>query len=94
MESYAVARRIASINNELHLLNPSQELFANGVANLLGTISSAYPVSGSFSRSSLNQTVGTQPVIAPSQHTQSTLSAPSTYTPYQYAHQLTHPLNT
>ena len=55
MESYSVARRIASTNNELHLLNASQELVANGVANLLGAISSAYPVSGSFSRSSLNQ---------------------------------------
>ena len=55
MESYSVARRIASTNNELHILNASQELFANGVANLLGSVSSAYPVSGSFSRSSLNQ---------------------------------------
>ena len=55
MESYSVARRIASANNELHLLNASQELVANGVANLLGAVSSAYPVSGSFSRSSLNQ---------------------------------------
>ena len=50
-----MARRIASTNNELHILNASQELFANGVANLLGSVSSAYPVSGSFSRSSLNQ---------------------------------------
>ena len=55
MESYSVARRIASTNNELHILNASQELIANGVANLLGSVSSAYPVSGSFSRSSLNQ---------------------------------------
>ena len=54
MESYSVARRIASTNNELHLLNASQELFANGVANLLGSVSSAYPVSGSYSRSALN----------------------------------------
>ena len=55
MESYSVARRIASTNNELHILNASQELVANGIANLLGSISSSYPVSGSFSRSSLNQ---------------------------------------
>jgi len=58
MESYSVARRIASQNNELYLLNASQELWANGVANLLGSISSAFPVSGSFSRSALNFTVG------------------------------------
>ena len=54
MESYSVARRIASGNNELHLLNASQELVANGVANLLGSVSSAFPVSGSYSRSALN----------------------------------------
>lgn len=50
MESYAVARRIASINNELYILNASQELFANGVANLLGVVSSGYPVAGEGSR--------------------------------------------
>ena len=35
-----------------------QELFANGVANLLGAVSSGFPVSGSFSRSSLNYVSG------------------------------------
>ena len=54
MESYSVARRLASTNSELHLLNASQELVANGVANLLGSVSSAFPVSGSYSRSALN----------------------------------------
>jgi MFS superfamily sulfate permease-like transporter len=58
MESYSVARRIAVQNNELHILNASQELWANGCANLLGSVSSAYPVSGSFSRSSLNYASG------------------------------------
>jgi MFS superfamily sulfate permease-like transporter len=58
MESYSVSRRIATQNNQLHILNASQELWANGVANLMGSISSAYPVSGSFSRSSLNQASG------------------------------------
>jgi MFS superfamily sulfate permease-like transporter len=53
MESYSVARRIAAQRNELHILNASQEMWANGAANLLGAVSSAYPVSGSFSRSSL-----------------------------------------
>ena len=37
---------------------PWQELFANGVANLLGAVSSGFPVSGSFSRSSLNYVSG------------------------------------
>lgn len=58
MESYSVARKIAAQTNELQLLNASQELWANGVANLLGAVSSAYPVSGSFSRSALNYASG------------------------------------
>jgi MFS superfamily sulfate permease-like transporter len=35
MESYSVAHRITTQKNELHLLSASQELWANGVANLL-----------------------------------------------------------
>ena len=58
MESYSVARRLAVLRNELHILNASQEMMANGLANLLGCVSSAYPVSGSFSRSSLNHASG------------------------------------
>lgn len=58
MESYAVARKIALQNNQLHLLNANQEMWANGAANLLGCVSSAFPVAGSFSRSSLNQASG------------------------------------
>jgi fumarate hydratase class II len=38
MESYAVARRIASANNDLHLLNASQEviiyLYANHITDM------------------------------------------------------------
>eukprot|EP01041_Mallomonas_annulata_P006682 gene6682-13537_t len=58
MESYSVARRIATQRNELWILNANQELFAIGVANCLGSVSSAFPVSGSFSRSSLNAASG------------------------------------
>eukprot|EP01035_Chromulina_nebulosa_P028440 gene28440-37541_t len=54
MESYSVAHRISAQKNELHFLNPSQELFANGIANFMASVSSGYPVAGSFSRSSLN----------------------------------------
>lgn len=45
MESYSVSRRIASQNNQLFLLNASQEMFANGAANLAASLSSGYPVS-------------------------------------------------
>ncbi len=58
MESWSVAQRIATQNNQLHLLNASQELWAIGSANCLASICSAYPVAGSFSRSSLNQSAG------------------------------------
>jgi MFS superfamily sulfate permease-like transporter len=58
MESYSVARRIASLRGELHILNASQELFANSAANLLACVSTAFPVCGSFSRSSLNHAAG------------------------------------
>eukprot|EP01099_Mayorella_cantabrigiensis_P005267 TRINITY_DN414_c0_g2_i1.p1 TRINITY_DN414_c0_g2~~TRINITY_DN414_c0_g2_i1.p1 ORF type:complete len:528 (-),score=105.36 TRINITY_DN414_c0_g2_i1:704-2287(-) len=58
MESWSVARKLADIRGELPLLNASQEMWANGCANLLGSVSSAYPVSGSFSRSSLNHNSG------------------------------------
>eukprot|EP01041_Mallomonas_annulata_P005306 gene5306-10616_t len=58
MESYSVARRIATQRNELHILNTNQELFAIGLANMMCAVSSAFPVSGSFSRSSLNAAAG------------------------------------
>ena len=58
MESYAVANRIATQRNELHILNASQELFAVGCANLMAGVSQAYPVCGSFSRSALNASSG------------------------------------
>jgi len=58
MESYSVAHRLATARNELHILNASQELWAVGVSNFLAGVSSAYPVAGSFSRSSLNATAG------------------------------------
>lgn len=64
MESYSVSRRIAAKRNELHILNASQEMWANGAANLLGSISTSYPVSGSFSRSSLNYTAGANTPLA------------------------------
>lgn len=48
----------------MHILNASQELWANGAANLLASVSSAYPVCGSFSRSSLNAATGARTPIS------------------------------
>eukprot|EP00596_Hydrurales_sp_CCMP1899_P005440 CAMPEP_0119042440 /NCGR_PEP_ID=MMETSP1177-20130426/15189_1 /TAXON_ID=2985 /ORGANISM="Ochromonas sp, Strain CCMP1899" /LENGTH=437 /DNA_ID=CAMNT_0007009239 /DNA_START=1125 /DNA_END=2438 /DNA_ORIENTATION=+ len=53
MESYSVSRKLASARNELEQLDASQELFAIGVANMFGSFTSAYPVCGSYSRTSL-----------------------------------------
>lgn len=53
MESYSIARKIGVATNTLNTLSASQEMFANGAANLLGCVSSSYPISGSFSRSAL-----------------------------------------
>ena len=64
MESYSVARRIAAQRNQLHILDASQEMFANGVANFLGSVASAYPVAGSFSRSSLIANLGARSPLA------------------------------
>eukprot|EP01034_Spumella_vulgaris_P034735 gene34735-42843_t len=35
MESYSVAHRLASLRNELHILNANQEMFSIGVANFM-----------------------------------------------------------
>jgi MFS superfamily sulfate permease-like transporter len=53
MESYSIARNAAAANNQLNMLSASQEMVANGFSNLLACVSSAYPATGSFSRSAL-----------------------------------------
>ena len=58
MESYSIAKKMATMKNELHILSPSQELWAVGLANVLGAVSSSFPVAGSYSRSSINYSAG------------------------------------
>jgi SulP family sulfate permease len=64
MESYAVARKLAQQYGYLSTLNPSQELWALGLGNIIGCVTSAYPVSGSFSRSALNASIGARTPFA------------------------------
>jgi SulP family sulfate permease len=52
MEALAISSYLARIAKEKH--DPVRELFGQGVANLTAGLLSAYPVFGSFSRSSLN----------------------------------------
>jgi MFS superfamily sulfate permease-like transporter len=58
MESISVAKAIAAKTG--CRLDPNQELIGQGMANLLGSLGSSYPVSGSFSRSAINFQNGAQ----------------------------------
>jgi len=55
-EAIAIARAIAGRTGQR--LNPNQELIGQGLGNLAGSLSQAYPVSGSFSRSAVNLNSG------------------------------------
>lgn len=56
MESIAIAKQLASKHK--YELDSSMELIGLGVANLFGAMFSAYPVTGSFSRSAVNNESG------------------------------------
>jgi len=58
MESIAIAKSLAAKHK--YEVAPSQELLAIGVSNLVGSLMSAYPITGSFSRSAVNNMVGAQ----------------------------------
>jgi SulP family sulfate permease len=52
MEAISIAKAIAAKTKER--LDPNQELVGQGLANIVGSFSQSYPVSGSFSRSAVN----------------------------------------
>lgn len=56
MESIAIGKNLAAKNG--YELDPGQELLALGMANLAGAAFSCYPVTGSFSRSAVNNQTG------------------------------------
>ena len=58
----AIAKSLAAKHK--YEVNATQELFALGVANMLGSLTSAYPVTGSFSRSAVNNQVGAKTQLA------------------------------
>ncbi len=69
MEAIAIARQLEqkeAVKNskgvELYKyptpVNSNQELFGQGIGNLASSMSGTYPVSGSFSRSAVNESVG------------------------------------
>ncbi|MBF0310213.1 MAG: sulfate permease [Magnetococcales bacterium] len=52
MEAISIAKAMAAQTRDR--LDPNQELIGQGMANLVGSFSQAYPASGSFSRSAVN----------------------------------------
>lgn len=56
MESIAIGKNLAQKNG--YELEAGQELFALGMSNLVGAAFSCYPVTGSFSRSAVNNQTG------------------------------------
>jgi sulfate permease, SulP family len=55
-EAIAIARAMAGRTGQR--LNPNQELIGQGLGNIAGSFTQAYPVSGSFSRSAVNLNSG------------------------------------
>jgi MFS superfamily sulfate permease-like transporter len=56
MEAISIAKAMAAKTG--HRLDPNQELIGQGLANMVGSVSQGYPVSGSFSRSAVNIQAG------------------------------------
>lgn len=56
MEAISIAKAMAARTKER--IDPNQELIGQGLGNLLGCLTQAYPTSGSFSRSAVNLDAG------------------------------------
>ncbi|KAG8748933.1 hypothetical protein FRC12_013710 [Ceratobasidium sp. 428] len=56
LEHIAISKSFGRLNG--YKINPNQELIAIGVTNTIGTLFSAYPATGSFSRSALKSKSG------------------------------------
>ena len=56
MEAISIAKAMAARSGQR--LDPNQELIGQGLANIVGSFSQSYPVSGSFSRSAVNFQAG------------------------------------
>ncbi|MBF0109842.1 MAG: sulfate permease [Magnetococcales bacterium] len=56
MEAISIAKAMAARTKTA--LDPNQELIGQGLANMVGSLTQAYPVSGSFSRSAVNINAG------------------------------------
>jgi SulP family sulfate permease len=62
MEAYSVARAVAARHR--YEVDANQELVALGLANIAGSMSGSYPVTGGFSRTAVNDQAGAQTPLA------------------------------
>lgn len=62
IEHIAIAKSFGRVNN--YTINPSQELVAIGVTNLLGPFLGGYPATGSFSRTAIKSKAGVRTPFA------------------------------
>ena len=62
IEHISIAKSFGRINN--YTINPSQEMLAIGVTNLLGPFLGAYPATGSFSRTAIKAKAGVRTPFA------------------------------
>lgn len=62
IEHIAISKSFGRVNN--YTINPSQELVAIGVTNLLGPFLGAYPSTGSFSRTAIKSKAGVRTPLA------------------------------
>ncbi|KAL9085110.1 MAG: hypothetical protein Q9165_007754 [Trypethelium subeluteriae] len=62
IEHISIAKSFGRVNN--YQINPSQELVAIGVSNLLGPFLGAYPATGSFSRTAIKSKAGVRTPFA------------------------------
>jgi sulfate transporter 4 len=62
MESVAIGKSLAAKHG--YELDPTQEMLALGITNIVGSGFSCYPSTGSFSRSAVNNQVGAQSQLA------------------------------
>ncbi|MBF0375568.1 MAG: SulP family inorganic anion transporter [Alphaproteobacteria bacterium] len=56
MEAISIAKAMAAKTKDR--IDPNQELIGQGIANMVGSLTQAYPASGSFSRSAVNLGAG------------------------------------
>ncbi|CAG5136681.1 unnamed protein product, partial [Candidula unifasciata] len=56
VETMAIGKAFARVNN--YKIDPTQEMVASGVTNMLASFVSSYPITGSFTRTALNSQTG------------------------------------